>query len=78
LPPGGGDAPDPFALLELSRDVRPPDYASTYVRQAMHFSGLDVPVVVSAVVRPPWLTAVADEAGVLSLPIAEALRLFST
>ena len=77
-PPGGGRAPDPFALLELTRDVRPPDYASTYVRQAMLFSGLDVPVVVSAVVRPPWLTAVADEAGVLSLPIAEALRLFST
>lgn len=77
LPPGEGDAPDPFALMELSRDVRPPDYASTCVRQALHFSGLDAPVVVSAVVRPPWLAAVADESGVLSLPIPDALRLFS-
>ncbi len=75
--PGGSRVPDPFALVELTRDVRPPDYASTYVRQALHFSGLDTPVVVSAVVRPPWLAAVADEAGVLSLPVAEALRLFS-
>ncbi len=70
-------APDPFALVELTRDVRPPDYASTYVRQALHFSGLDVPVVVSAIVRPPWLTSVADESGVVSLPVPKALRLFS-
>lgn len=73
---GGNDVPDPFALIELTRDVRPPDYASTYVRQALHFSGLDVPVVVSAIVRPPWLAAVADEAGVRALPIPDALRLF--
>src|SRR5690606_28180060 len=26
-PPGSVGPPDPFALLELSRDVRPPDYA---------------------------------------------------
>lgn len=71
-------APDPFAVLELTRDVRPPDYASTYVRQALQLSGLDAPVVVSAVVRPPWLAAVADEPGVISLPVAEALRSFSS
>ncbi len=73
----GRDAPDLFAFIELTRDVRPPDYASTYVRQALHFSGLDVPIVVSAVVRPPWLAAVADESGVASLPAQEALRMFS-
>ena len=63
-------------LSELTRDVRPPDYAATYVRQALQFSGLDVPVVVSAIVRPPWLAAVADESGVASRPIADALRFF--
>ena len=56
--------------------MRPPDYAATYVRQALQFSGLDVPVVVSAIVRPPWLAAVADESGVASRPIADALRFF--
>lgn len=73
----GTVAPDPFALIELTRDVRPPDYAATYVRQALQLSGLEVPVVVSAIVRPPWLAAVADEAGVLCRPIPEALRLFT-
>lgn len=73
-----GTAPDPYALAELSRDVRPPDYASTYVRQALQLSGLDAPVAVSAIVRPPWLAAVANEPGVVSLPLAEALRSFSS
>jgi pimeloyl-ACP methyl ester carboxylesterase len=76
--PSGSGAPDPFAVVELTTDVRPPDYASTYARQALQLSGLDVPVVVSAVVRPPWLAAVADEPGVSSLPIAQALRSFSS
>ena len=35
---------DPFALVELARDVRPDDYATTYVRQALQFSGLEAPV----------------------------------
>lgn len=75
---GNGGAPDPYALIELSRDVRPPDYASTYVRQALQLSTLDAPVVVSAIVRPPWLAAVADEPGVVSLPLPVALRSFSS
>jgi len=74
---GDGTAPDPFALVELSRDVRPPDYASTYVRQALQLSGLDTPVVVSAIVRPPWLAAVADEPGVLCLRGPDALGFFA-
>ena len=75
---GLGTAPDPFALIELTQDVRPPDYAATDVRQALQLSGLDTPVVVSAVVRPPWLAAVAGESGVISMPVPEALRLFSS
>ena len=28
-------APDPYALVELTRDVRPPDYAAAFVRLAL-------------------------------------------
>jgi len=68
--------PDPYALLELSHDVRPPDYATTYARQASTLSGLDTALVVSAVVRPPWLAAVAAEPGVRDLPRARCLDPF--
>lgn len=73
-PAATGTTPDPYALLELSRDVRPPDYATTYVRQAL-LSGLDTPIVVTAVVRPGWLAAVVDQAGVATMTTPEALRL---
>jgi pimeloyl-ACP methyl ester carboxylesterase len=74
--PGEG-APDPYALLELSRDIRPPDYAATFARQAATLSGLDVAVALTAVVRPPWAEAVAREPGVLALRLDRALALFS-
>lgn len=77
---GGGGSPsdpDPFALVELARDVRPEDYATTYARQALQFSGRDVPLAVAAVVRPPWLAAVAAEPGVVSEPLAAALARFA-
>jgi pimeloyl-ACP methyl ester carboxylesterase len=70
--------PDPYALLELSVDLRPPDYASTFARLAATLSGLDVAVAASAVVRPSWLAAVAREPGVGDLPAPEALALFAT
>lgn len=73
-----GRTPDPYALLDLSRDIRPPDYATTFVRQALQLSGLDTPIAVTAVVRPGWLAAVVDEPGVASMDIAAALRLFSS
>jgi pimeloyl-ACP methyl ester carboxylesterase len=71
-----GAAPDPYALLELSHDIRPPDYAATYARQAATLSGLDTALVVTAVVRPPWLAAVAAEPGVRTLPRHRALSVF--
>ncbi len=71
-------SPDPYALLELSHDVRPPDYATTYARQAATLSGLDVALAVSAVVRPSWLTAVAAEPGVRSVPRATCTEVFAT
>ena len=73
----GSVPPDPFALAELSRDVRPPDYAVEFVRMAVQGSGLDQPIAVSAVVRPEWLAAVVAEFGVVELPIDRALARFS-
>ena len=71
------DDPDPYALVELARDVRPEDYATTYARQALQFSGRDTPIAIAAIVRPPWLAAVATEPGVVSEPLAEALARFA-
>jgi len=67
------DRPDPYALLELARDVRPPDYAVDFVRFAVEESEREAPIVVSARIRPPWLEAVADAVGVVDLPLEEAV-----
>lgn len=69
--------PDPWALAELTRDPRPPDYATTFLRQAMMFSGLDEPIAVTAVGRPPWLEAVLEDQGVRTMKMAEALALYA-
>ena len=69
-------APDPNALIDLSRDLRPPDYASLFVRLALEHSGLAEPITVTAIVRPPWLAAVAGEVGVSTSTLAEALALY--
>ena len=74
-PPGG--TPDPWALYELTRDVRPPDYAATFARQASTRSGLDTAIAVVGVNRPPWLEGVIAEPGVIECSLDEALRLFS-
>jgi pimeloyl-ACP methyl ester carboxylesterase len=68
--------PDPYALFELSRDLRPPDYATLFVRMAVESSGLDEPIAVTAVVRPPWLAAVVDELGVTTCPVRDALAMY--
>lgn len=75
-----GDAvtpPDPWALAELSVDVRPPDYASSFARQATHLSGLDTPLAVAAVVRPPWIDAILTEPGVAEMSVAAALATYA-
>jgi pimeloyl-ACP methyl ester carboxylesterase len=68
--------PDPFALGELSRDVRPPDYAASFARLATQASPFEQPIAVSAVNRPEWLEAVVREPGVVALPLAAALALY--
>lgn len=77
-PDGSGPTPDPWALLELGRDVRPPDYASSFARTAVAMSTLETPLTVAAVVRPPWLEAVVAEVGVQEATVAEGLALYSS
>ncbi len=57
-------APDPYALVELGRDLRPPDYSTTFARAAVELSGLHSPIVVVARFRPAWLAAIVDQPGV--------------
>lgn len=74
LPSGDStQAPDPFAILELARDVRPPDYAASFVRQALQLSDLERPISVCAIERPDWLAAVLETPGVAATDVAEAL-----
>ena len=72
-----GETPDPYALLELATDVRPPDYARTFAWQATALSGLDTAIAVSAVVRPPWLAEVVAQPGVVETDLARALAMFA-
>lgn len=67
------ETPDPYALVELARDIRPPDYATSFARQALQYGPTDPPVTVASVHRPPWLTAVAAEFGVWETALEDAL-----
>jgi pimeloyl-ACP methyl ester carboxylesterase len=69
--------PDPYALLELSSDVRPPDYAVTYARHAAERSGLDRPFSVVASARPPWLSAVTESLVLAPTTVAQALTRYA-
>lgn len=62
--PAADTTPDPYALVELGRDLRPPDYSTTFARAAVELSGLDTPIVVVARFRPAWLSAVVEQPGV--------------
>lgn len=69
--------PDPYALFELSRDLRPRDYAALFARLAVEHSGLLEPITVAAVLRPPWLDAVVDEVGIAEGTIASAVAAYA-
>lgn len=71
-PADAGQAPDPFALHELARDIRPPDYVTNFVHLLMAGSALDSPVIVTARTRPSWLDAVVREPGVVTATPSEA------
>lgn len=70
-------APDPFALQELTVDLRPPDYALGFYRQAAELSAMDYPVALVARVRPPWIAVLEGEPGVRVVDGAEALAFFA-
>jgi pimeloyl-ACP methyl ester carboxylesterase len=76
LPPSTS-TPDPYALVDLARDLRPPDYAALFVRLATEGSPLDEPIAVTSVFRPDWLEAVAREHGVMTCSLAEALTTYA-
>lgn len=77
--PAGAGAPDPYALFELARDLRPPDYATTFARFAIQGSALDQPITVTARFRPAWLAAVADEPGVATVDsVADAVAAYAS
>lgn len=78
LDPRTMSTPDPLVLYELARDVRPPDYAVEFVRQAREWSGLDEPIAVCTIVRPEWLVAVSEQPGVSESTPEEALKRFVT
>lgn len=69
--------PDPWALVELSRDTRPPDYATSFAHQATHLSGLDTPISVVALARPGWLAAVVGAPGVQETDLDTALATYA-
>ena len=73
-----GRAPDPWALIELTRDARPPAYVTTFVRMAQHGSPLDEPIAVACKVSPPWVEAIAGEPGVITgIDAQDALDLYA-
>lgn len=76
--PRVGQAPDPWALIELSRDARPPNYAVTFTHLAVASSGLDDPIAVTCKVSPPWIEAIKAEAGVMTdITMQEALDIYA-
>jgi pimeloyl-ACP methyl ester carboxylesterase len=70
--------PDPYALIELATDIRPPDYATIFARQAAQLSGLSRPISVCACERPGWLAAVVAELGVEVTNLREALQCYAS
>jgi pimeloyl-ACP methyl ester carboxylesterase len=76
-PPGHAGPPDPYALLELSDDPRPPDYAATFARHAAERSGLDQPFAVTAGARPPWLAAILETLLLAPITVEEAVARYA-
>jgi pimeloyl-ACP methyl ester carboxylesterase len=75
--PGKTTTPDPFALVELSTDLRPTEYVTRFVELAAEHSPLADPISVTARARPDWLRAVSEMRGVRTESIEEALNRFA-
>lgn len=73
-----GTAPDPWALIELAHDARPPTYVTTFARLAVNGSGIADPIAISCRVTPPWVEAIAAEPGVIAdISLTEALEIYT-
>jgi pimeloyl-ACP methyl ester carboxylesterase len=75
---GQNTTPDPWALIELSRDARPESYVTTFIRLATASSPLPEPIALCCRVRPPWVVATQDAPGVIvNVTVNEALAIFA-
>ncbi len=74
---GPEGTPDPYALAELTVDVRPADYATTYARLAVEYSPVERPITLATVAHHPWIDAVAELPGVVRERIGDALARYS-
>jgi pimeloyl-ACP methyl ester carboxylesterase len=72
-----GNPPDPYALVELGRDLRPGDYAMSFVGLANGGSPTSTPITVTCKFRPSWLAAVADAPGVADSTVPDALAMYA-
>ena len=73
-----GITPDPWALIELSRDARPPTYTTTFARLAVSGSGIADPIAVTCKVSPPWVEAIRAEPGVMiDITLQDALDIYA-
>jgi len=71
-----GSSPDPYALVELGRDLRPGDYAVSFVGLANAGAPVATPIAVASSFRPQWLAAVAEAPGVIESSLADALATY--
>lgn len=69
--------PDPFALVELSQDLRPADYAAAFAGFAADSSKAAPAITVAATARPDWLKAVLAQPSVETGTVAEALERYA-
>lgn len=72
-----GSSPDPYALVELGRDLRPGDYAVSFVNLANAGAPVANPITVASSFRPKWLVAVAEAPGVVESSLADALDAYA-
>lgn len=72
-----GPTPDPYALLELSTDIRPVDYVASFVQAAVQGSAVTPAVAVIANGRPSWLVGALEQYGAESMSLTDALAVFA-
>ncbi len=75
--PGRTGSPDPYALVELSRDPRPESYVQNFMDFILDGSELEEPVNIDTSLRPPWIETLLGGPGVSRDPLAVALDRFA-